>query len=107
MLRGYIGMDFVHKDLYPMLGQETNKVLLQFCIEKFQMREWEISKIINDLLLHMVHMMTYLGSQSLTSQSLPRFKLNLTHYLGGHQTSYATPQRRLLYSASLLSRAAK
>ena len=39
-------------------------------MHKFQMWEWEISKIINHLLLHMVHMMTYLGSQSLTCQSL-------------------------------------
>ena len=34
MLRGYVEMDFLQKDLYPMLGQETNKVLLQFCIER-------------------------------------------------------------------------
>ena len=34
MLRGYVEMDFPQKDLYPMLGQETNKVLLQFCIDR-------------------------------------------------------------------------
>ena len=36
------------------------------------------------------------------ANALPRLKLKLTHYLWGHQTSYPTPQRRLLYSASLL-----
>ena len=41
------------------------------------------------------------------ANDLPRFKLKLTHYLWGHQTSYPTPQRRLLYSASLLSGAAE
>ena len=34
MLRGYVEMDFLHKDLHHMLGQETNKVLLQFCIDR-------------------------------------------------------------------------
>ena len=34
MLRRYVEMDFLQKDLYPMLGQETNKVLLQFCIDR-------------------------------------------------------------------------
>ena len=41
------------------------------------------------------------------ANDLPRFKLKLTHYLWGHQTSYPTPQRRLLYSASLLLGAAE
>ena len=41
------------------------------------------------------------------ANDLPQFKLKLTHYLWGHQTSYPTPQRRLLYSASLLSGAAE
>ena len=41
------------------------------------------------------------------ANDLPRFKLKLTHYLWGHQTSYPTPQRRLLYSANLLSEAAE
>ena len=34
MLRGYVEMVFLQKYLYPMLGQETNKVLLQFCIDR-------------------------------------------------------------------------
>ena len=34
MLRGYVEMDFCMKDLHHMLGQETNKVLLQFCIDR-------------------------------------------------------------------------
>ena len=41
------------------------------------------------------------------ANDLPRFKLKLTHDLWGHQTSYPTPQRRLLYSASLLLGAAE
>ena len=41
------------------------------------------------------------------ANDLPRFKLKLTHYLWGHQTSFPTPQRRLLYSASLLLGAAE
>ena len=41
------------------------------------------------------------------ANDLPRFKLKLTHYLWGYQTSYPTPQRRLLYSASLLLGAAE
>ena len=41
------------------------------------------------------------------ANDLPRYKLKLTHYLWGHQTSYPTPQRRLLYSASLLLGAAE
>ena len=41
------------------------------------------------------------------ANDLPHFKLKLTHYLWGHQTSYPTPQRRLLYSASLLLGAAE
>ena len=32
--RGYVEMDFLQKDLYPMLGHETNKLLLQFCIDR-------------------------------------------------------------------------
>ena len=36
------------------------------------------------------------------ANDLSRFKLKLTHCLWGHQTSYSTLQRRLLYSASLL-----
>ena len=34
MLRGYVEMDFLRKYLYPMLGQETNKFLVQFCIDR-------------------------------------------------------------------------
>ena len=41
------------------------------------------------------------------ANDLPRFKLKLTHYLWGHQTSYPTPQRHLLYCASLLLGAAE
>ena len=46
-----------------------------------QMWEWEISKIINQPLLHMVHMMTYLGSQSLTCHSLTLY-LELGNFFG-------------------------
>ena len=34
MLRGYVEMDFLQKDLYSMLGQETDKVLLHVCVDR-------------------------------------------------------------------------
>ena len=34
MLHGYVKIDFLERDLYAMLGQETNKVLLQFTIDR-------------------------------------------------------------------------